>query len=426
MHRNVKSAFAFILPILAALPAPAQEFRFTSFVDYYGGIESGEDYENLRSRIFMEPRFSGGGDGGFGWALSADLWVQPTGTPESIESWDILREATLSFPSDNLDVTVGLKTVAYGFADVYGPLNVLHGTNRTLLSLDDAFDQRKGDPLVQVRLYPSLEATVEFVYVPFTRRDVERPGPVPLPGSADAVEWSDDPFIVDEPHSFVLSYSRYGEKLDVQLLYAWYTEQTPDFQVDEVDASVASTIEPVYRKKHTFGAAYATRLGSTTLSQDFAFNLTHNFDGTDIGGQYSDLTVNTQVLANLPFAVLGQFSLVYAYFFNFEEHEKGADAAAADYLSEEIRNFHTQPLQHIAFIVSHFERSFLREKLKAQLNVGFFFSPDVYVAPRFAYALTDYWSLETGADVTFGEPPDRDLRRNPSNDNFYVRLLYRY
>jgi hypothetical protein len=95
-------------------------------------------------------------------------------------------------------------------------------------------------------------------------------------------------------------------------------------------------------------------------------------------------------------------------------------------LSEEIRNFHAQPYRHIAFAVSHFERSFLREKLKAQLNVGFFFSPRVYLAPRLAYALTDYWIAETGADITLGEPPDYDLRRNPSDDNFYVRLLYRY
>ncbi len=426
MKRNAVTAFVLALPLLAALSASAQEFRFVSFADYYGGIESGEDYENLRSRIFMEPRFSGAGDGGLEWALSADLWVQPTGTPESIDPWDILREATLFIPFTNFDVTVGQKTVAYGFADVYGPLNLLHGTNRTLLSLDDAFDQKKSDPLVQVRLYPGLESTVEFVYVPFTRSDGERPGPVPLPDSSDVVAWSDDPFIKDEPHSFVLSYSRYGEKLDLQLLYAWYTEQTPDFRVDEIESSLSSTIAPVYRKKHTFGAAYATRLGSATLSQDFALNLTHNFDGKDIGGQYSDLTVNTQILANLPFSVLGQFTLVYAHFFNFEGHGAGSDAAAAEYLSEEIRNFHTQPLPNIAFVVSHFERSFFRERLKAQLNVGFFFSPDVYVAPRLAYALTDYWSLETGADVTLGEPPDRDLRRNPSNDNFYVRLLYRY
>lgn len=422
----MKSSFVLILPFLVALSATAQDFRFVSFADYYGGIEGEDGYENLRSRIFMEPRFSGGVEGGVEWVLSADLWVQPIGENESIDPWDILKEARLLIPFNNFDVTIGQKTVAYGFADVYGPLNVLHGTNRILLSLDDAFDQRKGDPLLQVRLYPSLESTVEFVYVPFTRRDGERQGPVPLPGSSDRVVWSNDPFIVDEPNSFVLSYSRYGEKFDLQLLYAWYTEQTPDFKVDETDAAVASTITPVYRKKHTLGVAYATRLGSTTLSQDFAFNLTNNFDGTDIGGQYSDLTVNTQVLTNLPFSVLAQFSIVYAYFFNFEGYEPGSDAAASAYLTEEIRNFHTQPFQHIAFVVSHFEKNFLREKLKTQLNVGFFFSPDIYLAPRFAYALTDYWTLETGADITLGDPPDYDLRRNPSNDNYYVRLLYRY
>jgi hypothetical protein len=76
--------------------------------------------------------------------------------------------------------------------------------------------------------------------------------------------------------------------------------------------------------------------------------------------------------------------------------------------------------------VAHFEKSFLREKLKTQLNAGFFFSPEIYLAPRLAYSLSDYWSFETGADINLVNPPDDDLRRNPNNDNFYVRLLYRY
>jgi hypothetical protein len=77
-------------------------------------------------------------------------------------------------------------------------------------------------------------------------------------------------------------------------------------------------------------------------------------------------------------------------------------------------------------MVGHFERAFLRERLKTQLNVGYFFSPELYFAPRLTYSITDFWTLEGGADITLGDPPDDDLRRNPTNDNFYVRLLYRY
>ncbi|MFW6274539.1 MAG: hypothetical protein ACOC2P_01745 [Spirochaetota bacterium] len=424
-----------IVLLSAALPLSAQEFRFVAFLDYYGGIEPEEGYENLRARLFMRPRFSGFHEGlNFEWLLSAALWVQPLqpgggtyeGGPYAIDSWDILHEAYLLFPYRKFDLSLGQKIVTYGFADVYGPLNALHSTNRTPLSLDDGYDNRRPDPLVQLRFYPSFEDTIELTYVPFTRPYRERSGSVYLPDTQDTVVWSDDPYITDNPHSLFFNYNRYGLKADWQLFYGWYTEHTPDFEISQIDSAVPTDIETVYHKKHTFGVAYSTRLGNTTLSQDFAFNLTNDLSGKDIGAQNSDLTVNTQLLTNLPGDILGQFSLIYSYFFNHNGHKPGSDPEAAEYLAEEIQSFHTQPLQHIAFLVSHFEKSFLREKLKTQLNLGFFFSPEIYLAPRLAYSLSDYWSLESGADITLGPPPDTDLRRNPWNDNFYIRLLYRY
>jgi hypothetical protein len=209
-------------------------------------------------------------------------------------------------------------------------------------------------------------------------------------------------------------------------LYGWYTEHTPDFKIDTIDDSIATDIDVVYNRKQTFGAAYATRLGSATLSQDFAFNLTSDFSGTDIGAQDSDITVNTQILVNLPWNILSQHSFVYAYFFNHDKYDTGSDKVAANALAEEIHDFHIQPYQHILFYVGHFERSFLREKLKAQLNVGFFFSPNIYVAPRLSYSITDRSRWEAGIDYTFGDPPNIDLRRNPSNDNFFTRFVMQY
>lgn len=435
LRRILLRAGVLIVLLCAAMPLSAQEFRFVSFLDYYGGIEPEEGYENLRSRLFMRPRFSGFNDAlNFEWVLSATLWVQPlqsgseyyAGGPYAIDSWDILHEAYLLFPFKKFDLSLGQKIVTYGFADVYGPLNALHSTNRPRLSLDDGYDGRRPDPLVQLRFYPSFEDTIELTYVPLTRPDRERSRPVSLPDTKDTVVWSDGPYITDNPHSLFLNYNRYGLKADWQLFYGWYTEHTPDFEISQIDSAVSTDIETVYHKKQTFGVAYSTRLGNNTLSQDFAFNLTKDLSGRDIGAQNSDITINTQLLTNLPGNILGQFSLIYAYFFNHSGHRPGSDLAAAEYLAEEIQNFHTQPQQHIAFLVSHFEKSFLREKLKTQLNIGFFFSPEIYLAPRLAYSLTDYWTLESGADITLGDPPDADLRRNPWNDNFYIRLLYRY
>ena len=129
---------------------------------------------------------------------------------------------------------------------------------------------------------------------------------------------------------------------------------------------------------------------------------------------------------NLPGNILSQYSVVYAYFINHDRHDPGGDPTASSYLAREIQGFHTQPRQQIAFLVAHFERAFLREKLKTVLNVGFFFSPEVYFGPSLAYALSDYWQLQAGADLRLGSPPSADLRRNPTNDNAYLRLLYRY
>lgn len=405
----------------------AQTFQFVTFADYYGGIEPSEGYENLRSRVFMRPQFSGYDDTtGIEWNLSANLWVQPLGDSYAIDSWDILYETYLFRSFDYFDITLGQKTVTYGFADIYGPLNALHSTARDLYSLDDAYDSRQPDPLLQLSFYPTYEDTIEVTYVPVTRPDREQDEDVYLTESDDTIEWSDDAFILDSLHSLFLNYSHYGEKFDLQFFYGWYTENTPDFDITDPDSSSHSDIETVYHKKHTFGFAYSTRLGNGTFSQDFAFNLTSNFDGTDIGAQNSDITVNTQYLYNLPWNILSQYTLVYSYFINYDNYDVGSDSAAASYLAEQINNFHNQPYEHIAFIVGHFEKSFLREKLKTKLNVGFFFSWELYLAPRLSYSLSDYWIFETGADINLGDPSGDDLRRNPNNDNFYVRLLYQY
>jgi len=416
-----------LLLSLQVLSAGAKDFEFVSFIDYYGGIEPTDGYRNLRSRVFMRPSFSGFEDNtGLEWTLSANLWTQPLGDPEGINPYDILHEAYLLRPFDYFDITLGQKIVRYGFADVFGPLDALHSTNRAPYSLDEGFDSRRADPMIQIRVYPTIEDTVELTYVPITRPDKERRGDVILPDSSDTVRWSDDPYITDNLHSLFLDYRHYGEKLDLELFYAWYTEHSPDFLIPETSKAEKSIIMPIYRKKHTLGFAYATRIWDATLSQDFAFNLSSDFEGTDMGAQNSDITVNTQLLVNLPWDILSQYSLVYAFFPNHGKHKKGDEDDATSYLAREIQGFHTQPLQHIAFVIAHLERGFLREKLKTSLNVGFFFSPKMYFGPRLSYSINDYWQVAAGCDITLGDPPDNDLRRNNSNDNYYVRLLYRY
>lgn len=423
----MKRLIAFCFLIMALSLLGAQEFRFEGFVDYFGGIEASRGYENLETRVYMEPTFLGYHDPtGLEWVLSAKLLVKPMGEPASIDPWDILGETYLFLPLGKFDFLLGQKLVTYGFADVFGPLNALHSTHRAVLSLDEKYESRRPDPLVQIKYYPTFYDSLELTYVPVTRPDVEQTGPVFLPLAHDYVLFEKDPYLMDHPHSLFFNYTRFGEKMDWQLFYGFYTENTPDFVIESYDGGATDYIRAEYNRKHTLGAAYSTRLGNSTLSQDIAFSLTSDFDGSDPGVQNSEITVNTQYLTNLPWGVLSQTTLVYSYFFNHGAHGKGSDAVVADYLAKEISGFHLQPLPHIAFVVAHFEKSFLREKLKSQLNVGFFFSPEIYFGPRLAYSLSDYWALETGLDLTLGDPPDSDLRRNPSDDNYYIRAVFRY
>ena len=425
--KRVKHGIALLILTSASIGLNAQGFEFLSFMDYYGGIEGSEGYKNLRSQIFMRPKFYGSNETGWlQWELSATLWAQPLGNPSAIDPWDILHTAYLLLAFNDFDISIGQKILSYGFADIFGPLNVLHSTNRYPLSLDDPYDAQRPDPMIQLRFYPSFQDSIELVYVPITRPDRERPGPINLPTSQDRILWYDKPYITDNLHSFFINYSHYGEKIDLQFLYAWYTDHTPDFILGETLGSQSSDIRTTYRKKHSFGFAYSTQIWNMTLSQDFGFNLTEDIRGTDIGAQNSDIIVNTQLLANLPWGILSQYSLIYAFFINHGKHSSGQDTAASSYLAREIQGFHTQPRQHILFLVAHFEKSFLREKLKTALNYGFFFSLEMYFAPRISFAISDYWTIETGADITLGNPPSDDLRRNDFNDNYYLRLIYRF
>lgn len=422
-----------------ALAAPtavmADEFRLTAVADYFGAIEPKVGFEQLRSRIFLRPWFSNTLPGtDIQWQLSANLWVQPIAGPAGVSGYavapgEILDEAWLYIPLGSFDLSIGQKPVAYGFADVFGPLNVVNAANRVPLSLDEPFDNRLPSPLVQLQYYPDFDSTVELVYVPFMRPDRERLGDASLPGINDTVRWRNDAFIFAAPHSLFVQYSRFGERVDFQLLYGWYTDQTPDFIRPAVlTPATPYDIETVYRKRHVLGGAYAFKLGNGTFSQDVAFKLTEDLDGRDPGARNSEITVNTQYLTNLPFGILSQFSVVYAHFINHGKHElqPGDEETALDYFAKAVQGFHTQALQNIAFIVAHFERQFLRERLKAEFNVGFFFSPELYLAPRLSYHLSDHWSVAGGADINLGDPPEAALRRNPNDDNFYLRIVFRY
>ncbi|MCK5197027.1 MAG: hypothetical protein KAR21_01675, partial [Spirochaetales bacterium] len=65
------------------------------------------------------------------------------------------------------------------------------------------------------------------------------------------------------------------------------------------------------------------------------------------------------------------------------------------------------------------------DRLYLALNAGYF-HPDIYLAPRIAFTVSDGMKIEAGADIKTGEPSEKFLARGNLMDNYYVRLKYEY
>lgn len=423
----------FVFLCLAMLPLAALEFELISFADYYGGIEPNMDYENLRARLFLRPTIQGyHNNSGLEFHLSGDFYYQPIGEPLIINPMDILQEAYLFLPLGNWDISLGQKFVSYGHSDIFSIFNRVNSQDRTLFSMDDSYNSRRSDLMLHLAYYPSFEDSIEFIYIPVPRADKERNEVVPISHSNWTIDadLTGQDYLLENMHSFYMVYSRYGSNWDIQAFYGYYTNQTADFDLslvnEAVDESLSGEIGLEYNRIHTMGIAYTTQLGSIALSQEIGANITTDLDGTDMGVRNSDISVNTQIQGVLPGNMLSQLMIVYQHIINHPEVDSSFSSENQEFLSEQIYGFHTQPRHNIALIVGHTEKNFLRDRLKTAINVGFFFSPNILLQPKVSFAINDNLQFITGADYILGEPTDLQLRRNAANDNYYLRLEYRY
>ena len=436
---TIKRFVSILVLLLAGGLLIAQEFRLLGFIDYYADIEPATEYETLTNRYFLQPSFSGplfGSD--LELNLSAHLWYQPLS--EDRRMWDereefvadenILNEAYLALPLESFDLFLGQKYVTFGFADVFGPLNAVNGADTTILSLDDPRGRRP-DLLAQVQFYPNFNDFFELVYIPFPRPDYEPRGSVALDGPNLDLEldFDSDPYLTENPHSLFLRYYHMSESFDLQLVYGWYTKQTPSFDFSSLSMAplkLTGTAETEYDRNQLFGAGISTIIGNIAFAQEAAFNWTEDLDGDDLGIKNSDITANSQLTGNAFNGALWQLNLIYQHVINHDDGETiGSGGADAD-LRDEINDYFNQPVQNIAFMIGHLEKSFLRNKLKLAVNGGFFFSSRLYVAPRAAYALSDRLQLELGADIWTAEMKENDLMRQSDGDNIFLRLKYEY
>ena len=407
----------------------AGEFRLLSYIDCYGRIENGEDYDNLRNRYYAQPEFQASL---FNYAVdftaSANVWYEPIGEEGFVDPSNILREAFFSFPLGDFDLSLGQKYETFGFADVFSPLNVINGSNPVLFSLDDPYDAKRADLMLQIQYYPNFDDTLELIYIPFPRPNYEPRGCIEMSDSSVALDFEDQPFLTANPHSLFLRYYHFSPSYDLQLVYGWYTDQAPGFDLsdlEETTTDLIGTADLDYSRNNLFGAGISATVGNTVISEDLAFTMTDDPDGKDPGVKNSFITADTQFTRTILNGTFAQVNIIYQYILNYDETDEVYDSALYDTLKDEFSDYFIQPREHIAFAIVHLHKSFLREKLYLGMNAGYL-HPNIYFAPRVSYALSDRLKLETGADINTGEPSDNSLVRSYDYDNFYIRMKYEY
>jgi len=424
----------FLLGIICYMPfaSYAADVRVLTFADYYGQIEPGESYENLRNRYYIQPELRTSLFNNYmDLELSGNFWYQPIGTEEFTAPENIIREAYISTALGSFDMSLGQKFETFGFADAFSPLNILNGSNTTIFSLDDSIDAKRADLMFQIQFYPNFDDTIELIYEPFPRPDYDPRESID--GSEEnslvSIQMESPSYLTQSAHSFFARYYHISPGFDMQLVYAWYRDKTPGFDLTSLTdngINLNGDIETVYTRNHLFGGAISTTMGEIVLSEDIAFTLTEDFEGTDPGVKDSSIAANTQITGSILDGTFAQLNIVYQYFFNYDAVDDPYKSSSYDRLIDEINDYHIQPQQNIAFLIGHLHRSFFREKLYTALNAGFFFSTDVYLAPRISYGFTDRLKIETGADIRTGTPSGNDLVKSADEDNFFVRLKYEY
>ncbi|RLD28667.1 MAG: hypothetical protein DRI73_11430, partial [Bacteroidetes bacterium] len=174
MSEIFKKISLVITLVILLVPLSAVEFHGLVFTDYYGDIEPNSDYENIRSRAYFQSAFSGSlFNYAVDYEISAKVYYDPLGDPSVIAPENILKEAYVYIPLGNFDLSIGQKLVSPGMVDVFSPLNNINGEYIYKLSLDDSYDSKRADLMVQLQYYPNFDDSIQFIYVPFPRPDYE-------------------------------------------------------------------------------------------------------------------------------------------------------------------------------------------------------------------------------------------------------------
>jgi len=406
----------------------AVDMEFLIQTDYYQEVEPSSDNNGSLWDVYGWMKWAGYHEkSGLEWYFSTQYALYPQEEEWFLDWPYIVDEAYLFLPLGFFDISLGQKYANYGFTDVYSPLNCVNAHITEQHNLDASYLKDLPNTMLHIQYYPTFEDILELIYIPVSRPNQSSIDEILLnKGNLNnlAVSLDSEPYLWDSLHNLYFIYNRYSELLDLQFLYGWYMDQTAYFDLSKMvntGGILSGEIDRSYQRRQTLGAALSTNIGNIAFSQDLAINWNGNLDGTEPGWRKSDITANSQIQSSIFGGYLAQVTMVYQYIINYDE-----DSSMDDELREEIANYYQQPVPHILFLVGHIEKMYLRDKMKAQLNLGFFFSPNLYIAPRVSYRFSDNLICETGADITLGEPGDLLLKQNSINDNIFFRIQYLY
>ncbi|MBN2618590.1 MAG: hypothetical protein JXR64_09810, partial [Spirochaetales bacterium] len=326
---------------------------------------------------------------------------------------NILRECYLSIYPDWGDIKIGQKFTNKGKVDVFSPLNIFNASYRELLSLDEPYQGKLPELGVEVNYFINDENSLELVYIPFPRSDYQSSGELDVNDLNLTLLKTTDSYLTSHSNSFFITYNKYGYLFDAQVTYGNYIDGNYNYNINTNNSGISK----IFNRVQTLGAAISTSFNSVSVVEEVAFNLTEDFYGDKIGIKNSDFTMNTQFTKSLLGNTYSQINIIYQHVFNYSKAESNS-------IQEAIYDIQLQPTDNIVFIIGHLHNSFLREKLYAALNLGFFFSTNIYVAPRLNYKINDNLTLESGLDIYTGKYIPKLLEEDLGGDNFFVRMKY--
>ncbi len=407
------------------------ELRTIIFSDYYGQIEHTTDYESVRQRNYIRPEISVDFLDYYGaFSLSAEFYYDMFNDEQTPDPFNILLECYFSFYPNWGDIIIGQKYTNKGKADVFSPLNIFNGAYKEVLSLDEAYQGKRPDIGIELKYYITDESSIELYYIPFPRPDYQSRGSLNIidDNMNLTLDKESDPYLISNPHSIFLNYNLYGYNFDMQFIFAYYTEQGYNYDLSNLneDTYLTGTVDKQYNKVQTIGAAFSSNIGPFSIVEEVAFNLTEDFYGTDLGIKNSDITLNTQLTKTIFGRTFAQLNMIYQHVFNYDNVTSRFSSLNENELKDMITDVHLQPTDNILFFIGHLHDYFFREKLYLGLNIGFFFSPDVYIAPRCNYRITDNITIESGMDIYTGEYKNKLLEEDLGGDVFYFRVKYEF